>query len=288
MTRRITGTFTDPCGGGVLSNIDIEFIAKQSSPAAGVPFGATCTFQTDGSGVYDQVIENGQYNIYYSQTENNRIKIGIAVVNDGADIDILNLIGAGGTFDSNFNLNLADLLDVDATNKEDGRVLVYRSVSGKHEYEDVGGSDYILIRDKKAPFAQGGTFISTAWRTRDLNTIVSDTGGHVLSLVGNQFELAAGTYVASIRAPAYRVNQNQAKLINITDTIEHLGSSNTAGSSNVTSSYSFIFARFEAAPGKFFEVQHFCNTNRGSDGFGAFGFSGSDEIYTEVALEKVD
>jgi len=69
--------------------------------------------------------------------------------------------------------------------------------------------DYILINDTKSSGTHGGTFSSGAWRTRDLNTIVSDTGGHA-SLSSNQITLEAGTYECFISCPAFDVENHKA------------------------------------------------------------------------------
>lgn len=128
--------------------------------------------------------------------------------------------------------------------------------------------DYISIQDQKAPATDGGGFTSGAWRTRDLTTEVSDIGGHA-TLAANQVTLVAGTYVARIKAPAYNVNLHYTRLRNITDgTTTLLGSNEYQNVSNPSSGNSWIMGIFTIGGTKTFEVQHWCQTTRATDGFG--------------------
>lgn len=150
------------------------------------------------------------------------------------------------------------------------------------------GPDYILIQDQQSIGTDDGTFTSGAWRTRTLNTVVSDAGGHIVSLGSNQIVLDAGTYRASITAPAYEVNNHAAKLYDITDSADVLlGTSEVSGvtATNGATTRSIITGRFTIAASKSLEVQHQCGTTRATDGFGHAG-SIQTEIYTIVELWK--
>lgn len=147
------------------------------------------------------------------------------------------------------------------------------------------GEDYILIRDEKATGTNGGTFTDSAWRTRDQNVIVEDVGGHA-SLSSNQITLAAGIYRFYITAPAFNVGSNKAKLINITDTIEIIGTSVNSDQGNFPTVISVISGRFIIAAPKVFEVQHQCQTTHAVSGFGnQSGFS-VIEVYTNTEFFK--
>lgn len=143
---------------------------------------------------------------------------------------------------------------------------------------------YIHIVDQKADDTAGGTFTQDAWRTRDLNTELSDTA-NIASVVGNQITLAAGTYRARISAPAKRVDRHDARLRNITDNTTLLvGTAGQADTAAGLTTHSFILGRFTLAAPKVLEVQHYCLTTRATDGFGAYGGSSEPEIYTVVEL----
>ena len=150
-----------------------------------------------------------------------------------------------------------------------------------------GASDYIKVSDVKANNTAGGAFNNGAWRTRDINTEDSDTGGHC-AIAANQITLQAGTYIACISAPGYVVNSHKARLQNITDgATTLLGTSEETATTNVGQTRSLVTGRFTIAAAKTFEVQHRCETTRAGDGFGDECNFGVDEVYTVAEFWKV-
>lgn len=148
------------------------------------------------------------------------------------------------------------------------------------------GGDYIKLSDVKASSTAGGTFTSGAWRTRDLNTEDHDTGNHC-SLAANQFTLPAGTYRIRAACPAYSVDQNRAKLYNITDAIDViLGTSVHSFATGFDDNVSVITGEFTIASSKIFELQHNCITTQAGNGFGVASGIGA-ELYTVIELWKV-
>lgn len=150
-----------------------------------------------------------------------------------------------------------------------------------------GGTDYILIQDQKATNTDGGDFNAGAWRTRDLNTEVSDAGGHA-SVASNQITLAAGTYRCRISAPAYQVGRHQTRLRDITNTATLLmGSCGYSVASGGNQTHSFIAGRFTLAGTTILEVQHQGeNTQASSVGFGVASHFGDYELFTSAEFEK--
>jgi hypothetical protein len=147
--------------------------------------------------------------------------------------------------------------------------------------------NYLQYRDEKTQNTAGGTFTSGAWRTRTLNTEVSDVGGFG-SLASNQITLSAGTYIISASAPAFFVNAHQLRLQNITDTATVLtGQSAYTGASNQGSQSSALLQGvFTVAASKALELQHQCGTTRSTDGFGVQG-NFTTEVYAVVELWKI-
>jgi len=173
----------------------------------------------------------------------------------------------------------------------DGQVLTADSSAANGIKWAAGGSgggalDLIILRDEKAQNTSGGTFTSGADRTRTLNTIAVDTGGHC-SLSSNQFTLAAGTYRIDAQVPAFAVNRNQAWLYNVSDSVDVIiGTSAFAQSATaLSSSVSVIQGRFTIAASKTFEIRHRCNTTVATYGFGVEA-NFKTEVYTIVRLEK--
>lgn len=149
-----------------------------------------------------------------------------------------------------------------------------------------GIGDYILIRHEEAVANTSGGSISTgAWRTRTLNTEVTDTGGHA-SLSSNQITLSSGTYRANILVPGSLVNRFRTRLYNVTDGATVLeGTTAYASSGNNHVTHSFIIGRFTIDSSKALEVQMQVETTNTSYG-GGIGSNFAPEIYTTVELVK--
>lgn len=145
--------------------------------------------------------------------------------------------------------------------------------------------DYILIRDEKSQNTDGGDFDSGAWRTRDLNTKVVDTGNNA-SLSSNQITLAAGTYRCRITAPAWQVAEHQAVLYNVSDSaVTVIGTSERSATTAGTSNRSEVVGRFTIATSKVFEVRHQCTSTNKVDGFG-YAANFTTEVYTIAEFWK--
>ena len=149
-------------------------------------------------------------------------------------------------------------------------------------------ASYAIIRDQKTD-SNGGTFTNGAWRTRDLNTEVTDADS-IVSISSNQFTLQAGSYLLKAYAPTYDVSRHQTRLYNITDSsITQSGSNEFNGDAGIQTS-SFISARFTISGAKVFEIQHKCQYSKTTTGFeismfDSFG-SGNPDVYTTVEIFK--
>ena len=78
-------------------------------------------------------------------------------------------------------------------------------------------ASYAVVADANNQGNQnGGDFNSGAWRTRTLDTEITDSDG-IVSLSSNQFTLQAGNYFIIAWASALQVNGHQARLRDITN-----------------------------------------------------------------------
>jgi hypothetical protein len=150
-------------------------------------------------------------------------------------------------------------------------------------------SGYLQYRDEKAQNTTGGTFTSGAWRTRTLNTEVTDVGGYG-SLSSNQITLSSGTYKIYAIAPAYAVDRHQIRLQNVTDATTILVGTSCFSYHNSGSGFdsnlSVIQGVFTIGASKALEIQHQCQTTQSGDGLGvAANFT--TEVYTVVELWKI-
>jgi hypothetical protein len=149
-----------------------------------------------------------------------------------------------------------------------------------------GAGDYILIVDKKTQNTAGGTFTSGAWRTRDLNTKVVDSGSNA-TLSSNQVTLAAGTYRFEAVAPVNSTDRHQMRLYNVTDSsVIQLGMVMDANASTYLYTAGYVAGQFTIGSSKTIRVEHRCELTRSTNGFGLPANWG-DEIYAILQLWKV-
>ena len=171
----------------------------------------------------------------------------------------------------------------------DGQILVADSGEATGmRWTDSGIGNVARIWDQKPNNTPGGTFNSGSWQERDLNQL-QQTGSFVTSLAGNEFTLTAGTYKFEFDVPAYQVEENKARLFNVTDgTVEAYGTSAFAddGGDDGTT-YSFIKAIVTIATPKTFRIEHQCQTSEAGDGFGIESNFGVVEIYTSGFITRV-
>ena len=145
-------------------------------------------------------------------------------------------------------------------------------------------ASYALICDQKASSADGGTFTSGAWRTRDLNTEISDADS-IVSIASNQFTLAAGSYLIRWSAPAYQTTNHQTRLFDVTNTtVNALGSIEYAAPP--VQNRSFGADRVTITGNTTFEIQHRAWTTHSINGFGVGNSGGTwgDVVFTIVEI----
>jgi hypothetical protein len=148
-------------------------------------------------------------------------------------------------------------------------------------------SSVAIIADQKATGVQSGTFTTGAWRTRTLNTEISDADG-IVSIASSQFILQAGTYTIEWSAPAFRVQEHLTRLYNATDaSVEDVGTTEYAEAGTGTSqSRSFGSSVVTIAGAKAFTIEHRSNQTSATFGFGIASDYGSDISYALVKILK--
>ena len=151
----------------------------------------------------------------------------------------------------------------------------------------IPATNYFLATDTKPFSTAGGTFTSGAWRTRDLNTVGSNsiTGA---SLSSNQITLPAGTYKVNAQAPACYVDHNQIMLWNVTDTAELIaGTPQIApASGGAFNAWSYLVGEFDISGATVIELQHRCLTTKATDGFGIANNFSISNIYAIIEIWK--
>ena len=126
-----------------------------------------------------------------------------------------------------------------------------------------------IICDQKNASTDGGDFNSGDWKTRDLNTEIADPDG-IVSISSNQFTLGgAGTYWMQWSAPAYRVDQHQVALYDITGTAYiAYGSLAQSRSTDQTPTTAFGSYIHTISSSNTYEIRHRATVTKASNGFG--------------------
>lgn len=152
---------------------------------------------------------------------------------------------------------------------------------------------FLHVRDQKASGTDGGTFTSGAWRTRDLNTVLTNTIPGA-SLVSNQITLPAGTYEVDALAPHYQNGSSnatiaKARIYDITGSAQLATGPHTRinGSSAAGQLLSPARGRFMLAVASVVELQHYTTQTKNTDGFGAAMSIGEPEIYSDVIIRRI-
>ena len=171
--------------------------------------------------------------------------------------------------------------------KPPGRYIIYDGGGG------TGGGDsglpfssqVLYAHDEKPAGSQGGSFTTGAWRTRDLNTVQTNTIPGA-SLSNNQITLPAGTYDIFAVLPAYAVNTHIGKLFSVTDNADLvMGSGEYSAGAGGAQTSSIVMGRFTLVTESVLELQHRCET---SNTFGrAAGNLGTPVTYTKVQIRRV-
>ena len=150
---------------------------------------------------------------------------------------------------------------------------------------DISFTAYAVIADQKTSGTDGGTFTSVAWRTRDLNTEVTDVD-NIVSISSNHFTLQAGTYLIKARATGYDCDRHQLRIRNITDaSTVRFGISNFVNQTYNVFSTAVVVGRTTISGAKVFELQHQAQSTKTTFGLGvASNFT--TEVFAEVEIYK--
>lgn len=149
-------------------------------------------------------------------------------------------------------------------------------------------SQLFHAQDVKSPNTDAGTFTGGGWRTRTLNTVLTNEISGA-SLAANKITLPAGVYWFEASAPAYNVNGHKTAIANTTDGVDAIleGTSEVARSGLGITTRSFVSGRVTIASQKQFELRHICETTASTDGFGNRTNTGTSEHYAEIMIWKI-
>ena len=148
---------------------------------------------------------------------------------------------------------------------------------------------FLHIQDQKPQGTHGGTFTAGTWRTRDLNTVLTNTITGA-SLAANQITLPAGKYYAEGFATAYHVRQHVAILSAVSGDAKTLLTSNSGFIQTFThptqvTVHALFSGCFDLSEESNIEIRHQCDTTH-SNGLGvASNFT--TEVYSDIRIWRV-
>lgn len=145
--------------------------------------------------------------------------------------------------------------------------------------------EWVHIQDQKANTTVPATITNGAWRTRELNTEVTDTAA-LASVAGNQITLQPGRYLVWASAPGSvgSGDRGRFRLQNVTDGATLVSGTNYGGSGSTIAPPAILFGVFTLSAAKALELQHYCAVT-GAGGVPAS--TGEVEIYANVYLIRI-
>lgn len=170
---------------------------------------------------------------------------------------------------------------------------IYDLAKGPHNHlpDTFGafGGKLLHVVDRKAANTAGGTFTHAGWRTRTLNTVLTNLIPEAQpDTTNNKIILPPATYIAMIRAPAYGVADHRARLRDTTtNTTLLIGSSSNSSTSAVGVTDSIIRGQFTIKRYTTIELQHYCSSTQATNGFGKPVNDGELEQYSDVMIWKI-
>ena len=162
------------------------------------------------------------------------------------------------------------------------------TILGESGAERRGLMTYAVICDEKFHNVGGGTFTAGAWRTRDLDTKITDPD-NIVSIANNQFTLGAGSYLIEAESMAHDVKRHIQRMYNVTDSsIVGYGQPNYADPGGNGSGAARIVARVTITQNTAFEIHHRCEETKANNGMGISNdiTSGIRNKYTIVKIFK--
>ena len=188
------------------------------------------------------------------------------------------MITTGGRIGMNALASSEYMLNVDGNIRATGDLIANGYVMGLPKMA--------IIQDRKPYNVAGGDSV-VGINIRQLNIITLDTIG--ITLNNNKFTIPSGTYSIVASAPGYAVREHQLRLRNITtNTTTVIGASSWSISEYFGGSHSFIDDTFTVENTSSFELQHYCNTAKSSNGLGVQNNGAYfDNVYASIKIVKL-
>ncbi len=189
------------------------------------------------------------------------------------------VISSVGTINLDVGINAGQIPQLDSEGRLPASMMPVGSGSGSTQ-------KIAYIKDIRPSGTSGGACTSGAWQTRELNTIEGDAS--IVSLAANSFTLQPGTYHIDGHAPAFVTSQHKAKIVDSgagTDAI--VGSTGFSHNTSPSITQSMLAGVLTLSAPTSFTVMHRCSSTHAL-GFGLASGFGSNEVYTQIQITKLE
>jgi hypothetical protein len=144
-----------------------------------------------------------------------------------------------------------------------------------------------ILTDEKTANTAGGSASGTTWNARNVNAVVADTIGIVIT--SNQIALPAGKYRKFTQAPAYKTGNHRLRLYNVTAAASvKEGQNARSGSADDTVTNAVLECEFVANGTDVYRIDHYTTVAAATNGLGVqLNVGGAVETYMIIYLEKI-
>ena len=163
------------------------------------------------------------------------------------------------------------------------QVLTMNAGATAPEWQSVstpGRAPNAVLEDQKSAGTNGGSFTSTSWVKRTLNTEVYDPDG-LISVASSEFTPTVNGWV-EWSAPAREVYAHKTRLYNVTGAaVVGYGSSEWSEANAGKGFHTRSFGGAPVSAGTTYRIEHYASTTRSTDGLGNAHGVGT-EVYTRL------
>lgn len=155
----------------------------------------------------------------------------------------------------------------------------------------------ILLEERQASETNGGDFTAGAWRTRSINTVITDPYSFLESLSDGVFTIKAGIWLIRAWATAMYVGRHQLKLFDATNNSDALNyptsqkiignAFSPGGGPTVPDSKAALTGRLVLTQSTAFKLLHRSELSFATYGMGVACSFGEPNVYAAVELTKI-
>lgn len=190
----------------------------------------------------------------------------------------------------NSKLNVSDKASnaqVDAETDDSAYLTVVKALRLINNQSGFSGLQTAILEDQKPSGTNGGG-AAAGLQTRDLNTVVHDSGIVSLDGASNKFTLSNGTYLIEWDAPALNVDRHKALLYSDSAGAVKEGSAEISLVGSYVQTRSFGSEVVTVNTSENYRIVHYIQkTNTSTDSLGINASAGTPNVFTRVKITKL-